>query len=99
MTNYTRHVPRVALLFTTFAAGVLAIGCGPSPSDVCNKTFELVKADQGEAAAKEAIGGDIASCVEKETMRKDMQGIAKYGDNNKCLMSSKTFAEVAACRK
>jgi hypothetical protein len=100
MTNPSLSPRRSGLLLVlTLTFGGLAMGCGPSPSDVCQKTFDLVKAESGEAAAKAAIGGDMGSCVSKEEMRKDMQGLVKYKENNKCLMDAKTFKEVAACSK
>jgi hypothetical protein len=74
-------------------------GCGPSPEDVCKKTFDLVKAEAGEAAANKAIGGDIASCTKSEEGRKERQGIVKYKDNNKCLMDAKSWKEAQACSK
>ncbi len=51
------------------------VGCGPSPDDVCKHTFELVKAETGEAAANKVIGGDMASCVKSEEQRKELRGI------------------------
>jgi hypothetical protein len=100
MTNHNPTLSsRIAVVFVAVAIGALAVGCGPSPSDVCQKTFDLVKAESGEAAANDAIGGNMASCVDKESLRKDMQGMFKYGDNNKCLMSAKTLQEASACAK
>jgi hypothetical protein len=84
------------LLAASAMAAFLA-GCGPSPADVCEKTFELAKGEVGEAVAKKAIGGDMAKCVESETGRKERQGIFKYKDNNKCLMSAKTWKDAQAC--
>lgn len=77
----------------------LLTGCGPSPDDVCKHTFDLVKAEAGEAAANKAIGGDMAKCVESETGRKERQGMFKYKDNNKCLMDAKSWKDAQACSK
>jgi len=86
-----------------FVIGVLGAcllaGCGPSPNDVCQKTFDLVKAEAGEAAANKAIGGSISSCVSTEEARKERQGMMKYKDNNRCLMDAKTMSEVQSCSK
>lgn len=74
------------------------VGCGPSPDDVCKHTFELVKAETGEAAANTVIGGDMARCVKSEEQRKELRGIFKYKENNKCLMAAKTWKEAQACK-
>lgn len=82
-----------------FAVASLLAGCGPSPEDVCKKTFDLVKAEAGEAAANKAIGGDLATCTKDEERRKERQGMFKYKSNNECLMSAKDWKEAKACSK
>jgi len=91
------NVRNVITLVMISGMALALTGCGPSPSDVCEKTFELAKAEVGEATAKKAIGGDMAKCVESESGRKERQGIFKYKDNNKCLMSAKTWKDAQAC--
>jgi hypothetical protein len=81
------------------ACALFATGCGPSPEDVCQKTFTLLKAEVGEPGANKVIGGDMKACVDRETMRKDMQGMIKYRTNNACLMDAKTATDVTACGK
>jgi len=78
---------------------MLLAGCGPSPDDVCSHTFDLVKAEAGEAAANKAIGGDMASCVKSETQRKELRGMFKYKENNACLMAAKSWKDAQACNK
>jgi hypothetical protein len=74
-------------------------GCGPSPEDVCQHTFDLMKAEAGEAAANKAIGGSMKSCVSTENLRKDRQGMFKYKSNNECVMAAKDFKSASACSK
>ena len=62
-------------------------------------TFDLVKAEAGEAAANKAIGGDMKSCVSSENNRKDRQGMFKYKSNNECLMSAKDWKAAQSCGK
>jgi hypothetical protein len=80
-----------------FGALLLLAGCGPSPEDVCKKTFDLMKAEVGEAAANKAIGGDMARCVKSEELTKDVKGPVKYKSSNQCVMDAKTLKEAQAC--
>ena len=99
--SFHSYWPRKLSKRALFGAALVGLmtGCGPSPEAVCQKTFELAKAEVGEALANKAIGGDMGKCVESESLRKDLRGWMKYKDNNACLMKSSTWAEVKGCSK
>jgi len=85
-----------AISFTVVIAALAMVGCGPSPESVCDHALSLAKAELGDEAAEAALGSR-EDCLTTEERRKEMQGMFKYKDKNKCLMASKTWAEAAKC--
>lgn len=77
---------------------VAAIGCGPSPEEVCNKQLDLAKGAMGEALALKAIGGDLPSCIKSEQRRQEFVGMFKYKKKNDCLMNAESYNELKKCK-
>lgn len=85
-----------AISFSFVIATLAMVGCGPSPEGVCDHTLALAKAELGDEAAEAALGSR-EDCVKSEERRKEMQGMIKYKDKNKCLMAAKTWEEASKC--
>jgi hypothetical protein len=79
------------------AAAAFLAGCGYSPDDVCDHVLKLAANSPNAEAAKAALGSR-EDCIKTETRRKEMQGMVKYKENNKCAMEADTLEELQNCK-
>jgi hypothetical protein len=76
-----------------FTLLVLAVGCGPSPTRVCEHVVEVTRAQSQEAAG--AI--DLEACTADFDLMRERIGRAQWRELGDCLVQADTLAGMKAC--
>jgi hypothetical protein len=80
------------LLSAALFAGT--VGCSPSPEAVCDKIFDLSKAQGVEKSLPPR-----EQCLKAEARAKEFKGAIKYSKSRGCIMSAKTLNDLNSCSK